>query len=121
MAVSGSVSLELLHHVRPTTIVYHVPRFLSFLSKFLLKAKFITLVNLLADTLLFPEHVFTTGTVGREIADEILHWLDDRAAYENLRGQLEALKAQVAVPGACNRAAAAITQLVQSRPRQRAA
>ena len=121
MSVSGSVSLELLYRTRPTTIVYHAPPAVSVLGKFLMKAKYITLVNLLADERLYPEHVFTRGTVGNEVAGEILHWLEDRAAYEDLCGRLAALKARVAVPGACDRAAEAVAELAQARPRSRAA
>jgi lipid-A-disaccharide synthase len=121
MSVSGSVSLELLHRARPTSIIYHASALVSLLGKFLMKAKYITLVNLLANDLLYPEHVYTRGTVGREMAGEILHWLEDRAAYEDLCGQLEALKARVALPGACARAAVAIAELALDRPQRWAA
>jgi lipid-A-disaccharide synthase len=121
MAVSGSVSLELLHSTRPATIVYHASAMVSLLGKLLMKAKYITLVNLLADERLYPEHIFTRGTVGKEVAAEILHWVEDRAAYEDLCGRLAALKARVAIPGACDRAAAAIAELALAPPRRRAA
>ncbi len=121
MSVSGSVSLELLHRARPATIIYHAPLVGYALGKVLLQAKYITLVNLLADELLYPEQIFTRGTVGPKIAGEILHWLEDRPAYESLCGKLEALKAMVAVPGACARAAVAILELAQARHQLRAA
>ena len=121
MAVSGSVSLELLHRARPTTIIYHGAPVVYALAKLLMRAKYITLVNLLADEMLYPEHLYTRGTVGPEIAGEILHWLEDRTAYEDLCGRLEALKAQVAVPGACARAAVAIAELAQAEIQRRAA
>jgi lipid-A-disaccharide synthase len=76
MAVSGSVSLELLYHTTPTVILYHVSRFGYQVQKFFRKVKYITLVNLLstgklytgdikpydpaqpdADKVLFPEYL----------------------------------------------------------------
>ena len=76
---------------RPATIIYHTPLVGYALGKVLLQAKYITLVNLLADELLYPEQIFTRGTVGLKIAGEILGWLEDRTAYESLCGKLEAL------------------------------
>jgi lipid-A-disaccharide synthase len=120
MSVSGSVSLELLHRGKPAAILYRLFWTTRLLGKLLLRSKYITLVNLLADRLLFPEYV-STGCLAEPIAGHILHWLQDRSAYEDLCGQLSALKAQVAQPGACERAAAAIGELIQSRKHQRAA
>ena len=57
IAVSGSVSLELLYRVRPTVIVYRMGRVAEFVRPRVLKSKYITLVNLLADKMLFPEFV----------------------------------------------------------------
>jgi hypothetical protein len=51
----------------------------------------------------------------------VLRWLDDRAAYEALCGELAALRERVAVPGACDRAAAAVLDLARSRNATRAA
>ena len=48
MAVSGSVSLELLYQKKPTVILYMVGRFGWWLQGKLRKVKYITLVNLLA-------------------------------------------------------------------------
>ena len=48
IACSGSVSLELLHHRKPSVIVYRVSSLVRLLSHVLLRSRFITLVNLLA-------------------------------------------------------------------------
>ena len=48
IACSGSVSLELLYHRKPTVIVYRVSALVMFLQRFLLRCQFITLVNLLS-------------------------------------------------------------------------
>jgi len=54
------------------------------------------------------------------MANQVLHWLHDRNAYEKLRGELKALKEQVAVPGACERAAEAIVELVGEKKKMAA-
>src|SRR5437764_14711569 len=63
MAVSGSVSLELLYHTKPTVILYYISRIAFFVQSFFRKVRYITLVNLLTATDLFPKKVatFTPG------------------------------------------------------------
>jgi len=47
MAVSGSVSLELLYHTRPTVVLYWINRLAFRLQGYFRKVKYITLANLL--------------------------------------------------------------------------
>jgi lipid-A-disaccharide synthase len=103
-AVSGSVSLELLFRAKPTVIVFHVPRLYKFLARHVLGVKYITLVNLLAGEELFPE-LLTCRDESERIAGHLLAWLNDPSKRTALVGRLEALRARVAVPGACERAA----------------
>ncbi len=56
VAVSGSVSLELLYRAKPTVIVYRMSALLAAFLLPLVKTKYITLVNLLADKMLYPEY-----------------------------------------------------------------
>jgi lipid-A-disaccharide synthase len=104
ISVSGSVSLELLYRVKPTVIVYGMNRLMAKCIRALLKAKYVTLVNLLADQMLYPEftgeYCEPTG-----IADATLRWLNDDRAFADISGKLVALREQVARPGACARAA----------------
>jgi lipid-A-disaccharide synthase len=113
MAVSGSVSLELLHRGRPAVILYRVFPTTRLLGWLLLNCKYITLVNLLADRLLFPEYV-SSRCLAQTAAAHVLHWLQDRPAYEEVCGQLAALRARVGQPGACDRAACAIGELARA-------
>lgn len=119
LSVSGSVSLELLFRGKPSAMLYTVAGWQLAAKRLLMRSKYITLVNLLADRLLFPEYV-TSGCVAEQLAGHVLHWLRDREAYEGLVGQLAALRQQVAAPGACERAAAAVLELAGRRPRQAA-
>jgi lipid-A-disaccharide synthase len=120
MSVSGSVSLELLFHGKPATILYRHNPFTVALGHLLKRCKYITLVNLLADRVLYPEY-FAARCLADTLAGHILHWLQDRDAYEKLCGELAELRQEVAKPGACARAAAAILELVRGKETRRAA
>jgi lipid-A-disaccharide synthase len=67
-------------------------------------ARYISLVNMLAGAELFPEFL-TDRCEAEAIAGHILRWLNDPQAYQKVREQLAKLRAQVAEPGACERAA----------------
>lgn len=128
MACSGSVSLELLHHVKPTVILYWIGRLPYFLQGLFLNVKYITLVNLLAaedpfvrdltrcdpsqpdaDKVLFPEYL-TCEDKSRQIADHVIEWLTDSGAREGRVSRLRELKAGFGGSGASSRAAEYIIQ-----------
>jgi lipid-A-disaccharide synthase len=112
LAVSGSVSLELLYRGKPTAILYRHHWTGIALAHLLKNCRYITLVNLLANKELFPEY-FGTGCPAEALAGHVLHWLNDRSAYEALCGELAALRERVAEPGACERAAEAVLAMVR--------
>ena len=103
IAVSGSVGLELLHHGKPSVVIYGVNHAEMLLCRMLKKVRYISLVNLLADKELFPEYL-TEGDEGEAIAGHVLHWLSDAAAYADVCAELAAMRPRVAAPGACQRA-----------------
>ena len=123
MAVSGSVSLELLHRAKPTVILYRVSPLDYFLQSILRKVKYVTLVNLLnadelfprdrrlfdprqkdADRVLFPEYV-TWRDRSPQIADHLIQWLSDAKVRQQRVEALTQLRAKVGHAGATNRAA----------------
>jgi len=119
MACSGSVSLELLYHTKPTVILYWIARWAyRIASRFFMKSKFITLVNLLAtdEPLLsqgckydpkraaapdvpYPEYL-TYEDRSEELARHVVSWLKDDEEYERRIQQLSQLKAKYASAGA---------------------
>jgi lipid-A-disaccharide synthase len=134
LACSGSVSLELLYHTKPTVILYQISRLGFFVQRFLRKVRYITLVNLLtakdplaearaghyhpADPrdahVLMPEYLTCTDRTP-DLATHIIEWLrSDLARDENIRG-LTRLKAQVGHGGASLRAAAYIGELLTAK------
>jgi lipid-A-disaccharide synthase len=117
VAVSGSVGLELLYRGRPSVVVYRAPRVMLCLSHVLRTCRYISLVNLLADRELFPEFP-THRDEAAAVAGRLLRWLDDEAAYGEVCAELAALKARVAEPGACGRAAEYILHVLTGGERK---
>ncbi len=104
IAVSGSVSLELLYRAKPSIIVYRAQPFLLFLSRYMKKCRYMSLVNLLADDELYPE--FLSALCEAEgVSRRMLEWLANPASVESLRSRLEKLRTETARPGACERSA----------------
>jgi len=114
IAVSGSVGLELLYQGKPSVIVYRIRPLDLFVCRCFKASKYISLVNLLAGKELYPEYL-TDRCQAEAIGGHVLRWLSDPAAYEEVRAELTALRARVAEPGACARAARYILQLLQEQ------
>jgi lipid-A-disaccharide synthase len=103
-AVSGSVGLELMAEGLPTVVLYKVKRFDLWVARWFIKAKYISLVNLLADAEVFPEYLTWRDASG-ELVRWAAAWLGDPAAYLRVTADLAALRERVARPGASDRAA----------------
>jgi lipid-A-disaccharide synthase len=116
MACSGSVSLELLYHKKPTVILYWITRFAYWVQGFFRKARYITLVNLLSDRELFPEYL-TYEDKSAAIASHVVRWLVDENRREDLVAELAKLKARVAHGGASRTAAEYILRALVARRR----
>lgn len=135
LACSGSVSLELLYHRTPAVIHYRVGRLMYwFARKFLIKVRYMTLVNLLAredryvthppydamhergDEVPYPE-LPTCRDRSDSLSQLALRWLRDPALYDQKVAQLDALAKQICVAGASMRAAELIRQQLDSTPK----
>jgi lipid-A-disaccharide synthase len=131
MAVSGSVSLELLYHATPTVILYRISRLAFFVQRFFRKVRYITLVNLLTAADLFPRPPRSRGTQypgvydpnhpadaavlmpeyltcqdkSRQVAGHVIEWITEPAKRAACVAKLHDLKEQVSYGGASRRAA----------------
>jgi lipid-A-disaccharide synthase len=138
MACSGSVSMELLYHAKPTVIHYRIGPLAYAVQKRFRKVKYITLVNLLstgelypadlspydpaqadAEKVLFPEYL-TCEDKSANVAGHVIQWLTDPAALARQVTALEALKAEVAHGRASARAAEYILRALRHPPPERA-
>ena len=123
VACSGSVSLELLYHRKPTVIVFKVKRWVMVAQAFMLRIKFITLVNLIAtkeirrrnfrpydpddpkaESCVMPEYL-TAGDPSQKVARRVLGWLQDVPSHAESGADLDRLAVRYAQPGATTRAA----------------
>jgi lipid-A-disaccharide synthase len=134
LACSGSVSLELLYHAKPSVILYQIGRVGYFIQAMFRRVRYITLVNLLtADEIaagwpasrydaadprdahaLLPEYL-TCGDASDQIAHHVIEWLADPMARANRVAALRAVRDQFAQGGASARAAAYIAAALKER------
>jgi lipid-A-disaccharide synthase len=114
VAVSGSVSLELLYRAKPSVVVYRMSPLSLWLARRLVKLRYFTLVNLLAGEEMFPE-IATSRDESAWIASHLSRWLGDAGERERLVARLAELRGRVAVPGACDRAADFLLHVVTRR------
>ena len=112
LVASGTATLECALLRVPSVIVYHVNRFMLRASRFVLTSPFIGLPNLLAGRELFPEHLAVDVDEERLAADLASLWNDGDTREGCLRG-LDELRRRVLVPGAAEKAAAAIVELLR--------
>ncbi len=127
LACSGSVSLELLFHAKPSVIVYRVGWWTYHVVRQLVNVRYITLVNLLAsdnplgsrsksDQIASPEQqpllpeYPTWRDCSQDVARHAIAWLTDDEQRERVASELAALRDQVANGGASARAADYILQ-----------
>jgi lipid-A-disaccharide synthase len=108
-AVSGSVGLELMAEALPTVVLYKLNRFDLWIARPFIRAKYISIVNLLADAELMPEYL-TPRDVSAELAQWAAGWIDNPRERAEESRRLAQLRAQVAVPGASERAAERIIE-----------
>jgi lipid-A-disaccharide synthase len=129
IACSGSVSLELLAARVPTAIVYRVSGFAYVVQSWFRRARFITLVNLLAcrepigpvqpvlvpplavppadPEAVYPEYL-SVGDPAERSAAHVIEWLTEPASRRQAVARIEAVAAIVARPGSAARAADAV-------------
>ncbi|HMC66247.1 MAG TPA: lipid-A-disaccharide synthetase, partial [Gemmataceae bacterium] len=118
VAVSGSVSLELLYYGKPTVVIYRIRPLDLRVSRLFITSKYISLVNLLAGKELFPEYL-TDRCQAEAVSAHVLGWLSDPAAYAAVRQELAALRDRVAAPGACESAAQYLLDVLKQKPEMR--
>ena len=105
--VSGSISLELLGRRKPGMVIYRVPTIGRFFSKFLMKCRFITLPNLIADDEVMPEFI-SNGDPENDIQKmtaTLTDWLQNPQSLAQRRAVMSDLADKATETGATRRAA----------------
>ena len=80
----------------------------------MLNVPYISIVNLLADRMLFPEYL-TSKDESEAIAGQVLNWLEKPLTAAAVRHELSTLQARVGQPGACAKAAEVILTMAGRR------
>lgn len=131
LATSGSVSLELLWHEKPSVIVYKINLLWQLLQRGFLQIRYVTLVNLLASAevnpanrALFqpdqpdaaqvpmPEYV-RMHDPSQQMAAHVVDWLHNPEEMARYRGLLREIKTRVAHAGASRKAAEIIANILR--------
>ncbi len=116
LVTSGTATLETALFGVPQAVCYHTPigKVIAFLKKHLLKVKYISLVNLVADYEVVKELVADTMTVDgiRAELERILH--DNRYRENMLLGYANVAKS-LGEPGAPDKAASKIVNLLKAK------
>lgn len=110
ICVSGSVSLELLQAGVPSIMFYQGKWHMVLIARSLMRCKYISLPNLIADQELFPEFI-DYAPLGESLADRACQWLANPDETRALREKLIELWKKTARPGACDRAAVEIFEM----------
>ena len=138
LACSGSVSLELLHHRKPTIIVFKVKPWMMVAQAIFLRCKFITLVNLIAvddvkrktwrpydpdavgaEDSVMPEYL-TSSDPSQRVAARAVELLSNESLRQKKINWLDELARQYAIPGATDRAADYILDKTREQTRGQA-
>ena len=104
VAVSGSVSLELMYRAKPTVIVYRIYAAAALAGAAVRQAAVHHTCEPAREGGTVPRVRDACDETDR-IAGHVLGWLNDPAKRADVVRQIEALRDRVAVPGACDRAA----------------
>ncbi len=119
LMVSGSVSLELLARNTPAVVVYRVSRMTYWIAKTLVKCKYISLPNLIADRELLPEFPGATNPAyDIEVMTGILNgWLSDPELLALSRQHMQESLSDVVKENATAEAANYIVNHLTDAPR----
>jgi len=113
---SGTATVEAALLDAPMVVVYRVTRLTAALAKPLVRTKFFSMVNLIAEKHVVPELIQSDFTPDK-VAGETIRLLQDANARRALRAGLAEVRERLGPLGAVDRAADAILELVGIRER----
>jgi lipid-A-disaccharide synthase len=114
---SGTATIEAALLDVPMVVVYRVTPLTALLAKPLVRTPFFSMVNLIAGKRAVPELIQNDFTPSR-VSAEVLRLLNGQGARESLRRDLAEVRRRLGPPGAVERAADAILQLIAAAQAQ---
>src|SRR5262249_3068329 len=112
---SGTATVEAALLDAPMVVVYRVTPLTAALAKPLVRTKFFSMVNLIAEMRVVPELIQEEFTP-QKVAGETIRLLQDESARRALRAGLAEVRQRLGPPGAVERAADALLSVVNARP-----
>jgi lipid-A-disaccharide synthase len=110
---SGTSTVEAALLDVPMVVIYRVTSLTALLAKPLLRTSYFSMVNLIAERHLVPELIQQDFTPDR-VASEVLRLLRDSHARDGLRAGLADVRQRLGPPGAVERAADTIADLLRA-------
>jgi lipid-A-disaccharide synthase len=109
---SGTATVEAALLDAPLVVVYRVTPLTALLAKPLVRTPFFSMVNLIAERRVVPELIQSDFTANR-VAAEVLSLLRDPETRAKMRAGLAEVRKRLGPPGAVERAADAIIELLR--------
>jgi lipid-A-disaccharide synthase len=116
LAVSGTATLETAYFRTPMVVVYRTNRWARHIAPRLLRVPHFCLVNILAGHEVVPEFLKFDDDP-RPVADAALKLLEDPAAWDRCRNDLDEVIRSLGPPGASDRAARAVLDCLETSRR----
>ena len=110
---SGTATVETALLDVPMVVIYRVTPLTAFLAKPLVRTPFFSMVNLIAGKRVVPELIQSDFTPER-VTQEVLRLLREPTARATMRESLAEVRNRLGPPGAVERAADAILDLVRA-------
>jgi lipid-A-disaccharide synthase len=113
LVASGTATLQAAVVGTPLILVYRTTSLTFWLAFFLIRVRWIGLVNLVAGRTVVPELIQAEAT-GRRLYEEAVRLLEDPFAYEEMKRSLAKVRAALGEPGASHRAAEVVLAACQA-------
>jgi lipid-A-disaccharide synthase len=110
IASTGTVTMECAFFGVPTVTLYKTSRSTYQIGRFIVNVKWLTMPNILADEIIFPEFIQNAATP-ENLAGAALELLQNESRRKLIESQLVKVVSSLGQPGASQRAAAAILSL----------
>jgi len=112
---SGTITLECAYFGVPAVVFYKTSLVNYLVGKQLVQVKYLAMPNLLANEMVYPEFIQDAATA-ENLARATLDLLENSARHAEVRAKLAKIVADLGEPGASQRAAKAVVNLLNEKP-----